>query len=169
MNTANSDLLPKELIDSSNTAWRLSGEGVFSWSVFKLYRARLFVSGNKYTVEQAFVLELSYLRTLTAEQIVSTSMDELKRLRNPAPEVLSRWSDELMQIVPDVGLGDRLVGWFRPGIGVQFYSSAHLLGAMDDPVFAESFAAIWLDEQTRSQSLREALLAGTPGSDSTGA
>lgn len=114
------------------------------------------------------MLELSYLRTLTAEQIVSTSMDELKRLRNPAPEVLSRWSHDLMQIVPDVGLGDRLVGWFRPEIGVQFYSSTQLLGTMDDPVFAESFAAIWLDEQTRSPSLREALLAGLPGSDSIG-
>ena len=137
---------------------------MFSWTVFKLYRARLFVSGVQYDANQPFVLDLSYLRTLPAEMIVSASIDELKRLRQPAPEVLESWSETLRRIVPDVTLDDRLVGCFTPGQGVSFYSATELLGEINDPAFAEAFAAIWLDPDTRSASLRESLLG--EGADS---
>ena len=131
---------------------------MFSWTVFKLYRARLFVSGDQYDASQPFVLDLSYLRTLPAEMIVSASIDELKRLREPALDILQSWTDALRRIVPDVTLDDRLVGCFTPGQGVSFYSATALLGEIRDPAFAEAFAAIWLDPDTRSASLRESLL-----------
>ncbi len=158
MNTQISDNFPQVILEDSAAQWRLSGEGIFSWSVFRLYRARLFVSGQHFDAQQPYVLDLTYLRTLTAGQIVSTSMDELKRLRDPSAETLDIWSQTLMQIVPDVVLGDRLIGWFKPGTGVRFYSATEFLGEVQDPVFSESFSAIWLDEQTRSPSLRQALL-----------
>jgi len=42
---------------------------------------------------------------------------------------------------------------------VKFYSAQALLGEVRDPQFTEAFAAIWLDPQTRSSALRQALLA----------
>jgi len=169
LNTATTDTFPQDLIDVAGNAWRLNGEGVLSWSVFKLYRARLFVMGENFDAQQPFVLELSYLRTLTAQQIVSTSIEEIKRLRGVSPDALKQWSDALMRIVPDVVLGDRLVGWFRPGLGVKFYSATQALGVIDDAVFVESFSAIWLDEQTHSPSLRESLLGGARATHVLGA
>ena len=168
LNTSISDVFPQKMIEAAGADWNLSGEGVFSWSVFKLYRARLFVSGQCFDAKQPFVLDLSYLRTLSAQQIVSTSMDELKRLRDPSAQALIAWSQALMNIVPDVTLGDRLIGWFRPGTGVQFYSSTQSLGSVNDPVFSEAFAAIWLDVQTRSPGLRLALLGNTCVTPSVG-
>ena len=158
MKSASQDLLPSCLLNESPQTWRLSGEGIFSWTVFNLYRARLFVSGNAYDATQPFILDLCYLRTLPAEMIISASIDELKRLRNPAPELLQSWSEALRRIVPDVGLNDRLVGCFIPGNAVKFYSVTALLGEISDPLFAEGFAAIWLDPATRNTALREALL-----------
>ena len=123
-----------------------------------MYRARLFVSGSAYEVDQPFILDLCYLRTLPAEMIISASLDELKRLRNPAPALLQSWSEALRRIVPDVGLNDRLVGLFIPGKAVKFYSASRSLGEINDPLFVEGFAAIWLDPATRNKALREALL-----------
>ena len=158
LNRAQQDLLPPCFLNDSSQIWRLTGEGIFSWTVFNLYRARLFVSGGAYDANQPFILDLCYLRTLPAQMIISASLDELKRLRNPAPELLQSWSEALRRIVPDVGLNDRLVGHFIPGKGVRFYSSVAWLGEMNDPLFAEGFAAIWLDPATGNTALREALL-----------
>jgi hypothetical protein len=91
--------------------------------------------------------------------IISASLDELKRLRNPTSELLQSWSEALRRIVPDVGLNDRLVGHFIPGKVVKFYSAQALLGEISDPLFVEGFAAIWLDPETRNTALREALLS----------
>ena len=90
--------------------------------------------------------------------IISASLQELTRLRNPSAERLQSWSDALQRIVPDVVLNDRLIGCFIPGQTVKFYSANALLGEISDPLFAEGFAAIWLDPDTRSTTLREALL-----------
>ena len=163
MNTSTNDLLPSSLLNDDPCTWTFSGEGVFSWTVFKLYRARLFISGARYDLREPFILDLCYLRTLPAEMIVSASMDEIKRLRNPSAEALQSWSDALIGIVPDVALDDRLVGYFIPGTGVKFYSATDFLGEINDPVFAEGFAAIWLDPETRSTTLRALLLGDDAG------
>lgn len=158
LTTSQTDYFPECLQRDFPYTWIMSGEGVFNWTVFKLYRARLYVSGLHYDPAQPFLLELSYLRTLPAEMIVSASVDELKRLRQPSSETLQSWSEALNSIVPDVTLDDRLIGCFVPGKGITFYSADQQLGQIADPVFAEAFAAIWLDPDTRSGPLREALL-----------
>lgn len=162
MNSSQNDLLPSCLQSDLPRAWRLLGEGTFSWTVFKLYRARLFITGDGYVADQPFILELCYLRNLPAEMIISASLQELTRLRNPSTELLQTWSDALHHIVPDVGLNDRLIGCFIPGQTVKFYSANAMLGEVSDPVFAEGFAAIWLDPETRSTTLRESLLGLNP-------
>ena len=168
LNNSQLSYLPDALLNDVAQTWTLSGEGVMSWTVFKLYRARLFVAGDYYDPAQHFVLDLTYLRNLTAEMIVSASIDELNRLRQPDAELLKKWTDSLMQIVPDVGLDDRLIGCFTPQQGVRFYDATGFLGEIVDARFAESFAAIWLDPQTRSSSLRQALLGENPARPQTG-
>jgi hypothetical protein len=65
-------------------------------------------------------------------------------------------------MIPNVALGDRLLGWFVPESGVQFFSATQSLGNIQDPEFVRMFSAIWLDERTRSPQLRLALLGTKP-------
>lgn len=155
--TSDSDL-PESFNLICQQSWQVCGEGVFSWSVFRFYRARLLTASGRFDESKPFLLDLAYLRSLTGKQIVSTSMEELARLFEPGHDQLKRWEDLLSAMIPDVSLGDRLLGWFIPGTGVQFFSANQPLGQIQDPEFARMFSAIWLDPRTRSPQLRQALI-----------
>jgi len=155
-------MLPDSFTRSCPEVWQLCGEGVFSWSVFRFYKARLFTLTGRFDPRAPFLLDLNYLRKLPGQQIVSTSIDEMARLSAVDLPRQKQWSDILMRIIPDVSLGDRLLGWFIPGVRVTFYSATEQLGQIEDAEFVEAFSAIWLDERTRSPSLREALLGAHP-------
>jgi hypothetical protein len=141
-------------------AWSLCGQGIFSWSVFKFYTIRLLTPSGQFDAAQPYILDLSYLRKLPAQQIVMISLQEIERLFAPETEQVVSWRQALEAIIPDVGLGDRLFGWFKPDEGVYFFSSDRALGSILDPEFARAFAAIWLDPRTLRPALREALLGG---------
>ena len=142
-------------------AWKLSGSGVFSWSVFRLYRASLFVQGS---IDSGlpYALELSYLRRVSAQQIADTSVQQMQRLGFGQSEQLQAWREQLLGLLPNVALGDRLIGLFVPGREVVFFDATRRLGVISDPVFAEGFAAIWLDPRTEGQALRQSLLGLAP-------
>ena len=150
--------LPLVVLDAAGAHWKPCGEGLFSWSVFKFYRIRLLTPDEGFDPERPYLLELSYLRKLSAQQIVAISAQEMARLAAPGAEQLAHWVQALEAIIPDVGLGDRLVGWFLPDWGVRFFSASTELGAVRDAAFAHAFAAIWLDPRTQRPLLRQALL-----------
>ena len=150
--------LPEAFSQSCDDLWHLCGEGIFSWSVFRFYRARLLTQSGVFDSAKPFLLDLQYLRALTGQQIVSTSIDEIARLSDLSAQQRAVWSDALYAMIPNVTLGDRLLGWFVPGSGVQFFSATQRLGDIQDPEFVQMFSAIWLDERTRSPQLRLALL-----------
>ena len=155
-----SEELPKHLHKQVGGTWSLCGQGIFSWSVFKFYTIRLLTPSGQFDAAQPYILDLSYLRKLPAQQIVMISLQEIERLFAPETEQVVSWRQALEAIIPDVGLGDRLFGWFKPDEGVYFFSSDRALGSILDPEFARAFAAIWLDPRTLRPALREALLGG---------
>lgn len=150
--------LPLVLTGEAGHEWKTCGEGVFSWSIFKFYRIRLLTKVGTFDPELPYLLELSYLRKISAQQIITTSLEEITRLGAPCAASLTRWAQALEAILPDVGLGDRLLGWFTPSQGVRFFSADTELGAICDPDFVRAFAAIWLDPGTQRPALRLALL-----------
>lgn len=158
--------LPAALLAQSAAAWKLVGQGLFTWSVFRLYHAYLYVpapsSGASgpaaFDADGEFALMLRYLRNIPGEQIVTTSTDEIARLTDTPADELAAWGQAMRECFPDVSSGDRLTGWFRPGLGVRFFSGDASAGDIDSPAFARAFAAIWLDPRTRSPSLRAKLL-----------
>lgn len=167
LNIKTEDLIRKEISDRGlpdafsqhcDDLWHVCGEGIFSWSVFRFYCARLLTQTGAFDSAKPFLLDLQYLRALTGQQIVSTSIDEIARLSDLSAEQRAEWSDALSAMIPNVVLGDRLLGWFVPGSGVQFFSATQRLGHIQDPEFVRMFSAIWLDERTRSPQLRLALL-----------
>ena len=127
--------LPAVVTADFSLDWKVCGSGVLTWSVFRLYRATLHVPGV-FDASRPFAIDLRYLRRIPADQIVETSIDEIRRLRSPDQETLTRWQGELSSVIPDVSLGSRLIGVFEPGRGVAFYSDAHRLGEVCEPKFA---------------------------------
>ena len=159
--------LPEAFSVLCHDTWRVCGEGVFTWSVFRFYRARLLTATGLFDDREPYLLDLHYLRSLSGQQIVSTSMDEIARLF-PLTDIQKKsWSDQLTTMIPDVSLGDRLLGWFVPGLCVQFFSATQSLGKIEDPDFVRMFSAIWLDARTRSPQLRTALLGPSHGIERT--
>jgi len=150
--------LPNSLRAQAGEVWAQCGHGIFSWSVFKFYKIALLTASGHFDPAEPYLLVLSYLRKLPAQQIVSISMQEIERLASPSAEQLVTWRSALEQIVPDVGLGDCLIGWFQPGRGVCFFSATAELGSVLDGAFAAAFAAIWLDAGTQRPALRQSLL-----------
>lgn len=151
--------LPQALRQQFGDHWQVLGHGLFSWSVFRIYRAALHVSGERFSMKARFILDLNYLRNVSAEQIAQTSVQEMQRLADVSPQTAAKWGRALSQCLPDVGLGDRLLGVFDPGVGVHFFRGEKALGTVEDPDFVPAFAAVWLDERTRAPALRAKLLA----------
>jgi len=150
--------LPERVVQAHGDTWQLCGRGIFVWTVFRCYWASLYTQSGRFEDELPAILDLSYLRTLSKEQTITISIDEMLRLH---PEHSGRgqaWRDALGQIIPDVKAGDRLVGYFDPARGANFYSDQAPLGAIQEPAFACTFLSIWLDSATRASALREALL-----------
>ncbi|MYZ46057.1 chalcone isomerase family protein [Schauerella aestuarii] len=141
--------------------WREVGQGVLTWSVFRMYEARLLAVGDDFYPGGTFALELTYLRNLPADQIVAASALEMERLASPDAEMLADWSDVLQSVLPDVKKGDRLLGVFIAGFGVRFFNNDVLCGELPSDAFARAFASIWLSPETRSPSLRAALLGSS--------
>ena len=152
------EALPEHLREQAGDRWALCGKGVFSWSVFKFYSICLLTPSGHFDPTQPYILDLSYLRKLSAQQIVTISLQEIERLVAPGAEQTASWRQALESIVPDVSLGDRLCGWFKPGDGVYFFSANRELGAVRDAEFVHAFSAIWLDVRTQRPALRQALL-----------
>jgi hypothetical protein len=142
---------------------RLAGSGRFTWFGFHVYDAALFAPPGFDPANlpaQPFVLELTYARQLEGRGIAEASRDEIERLGLASPEQLARWTEQMHKLFPNVEKGRRLAGVHVPGGGARFYFDGEYLGSVDDPAFARSFFAIWLDPRTRAPQLRENLLKG---------
>jgi hypothetical protein len=151
---------------AQNNQWSVVGEGVFSWSVFRFYRARLLSESGQFDPTKPYRLEIDYLRRLSASQIANVTGSEIKRLAmagvkscaDISSETIDGWVQKLENFLPDVSLNDQLIGVFKPGEGVWFFDAQAQLGHIDDAAFVAAFTAIWLDPNTRATKLRVELL-----------
>lgn len=144
---------------------RLLGAGEFTWFGFSVYSARLFGEQAEQLFEQPFALELTYKRNISRDDLVDTSVDEIRRQGSAVDErTMARWADEMRQAFVDVEPGQRITGVYLPGKGCWFYVDGRLQHQIDDLAFARAFFSIWLGAGTRSPELREALL-GLSASD----
>jgi len=146
---------------------RTGGQGTLRVFGFNIYRARLWVSPGFESSQWAalpLALELEYLRDISAEDIASRSVKEMRRVGEPSNEQAQRWQAALRALLPDVRSGDKLMGWHRPAQGAVFLRGEQTLGEVAEPAFSRLFFGIWLSERTGAPELRQALLAPLQGS-----
>jgi Chalcone isomerase-like len=146
------------MVNSAHPGLKPLGDGHLRVLLFDVYDATLYVSGDKWSQDQLFALDLRYLRTLNGKDIAERSITEMKGQGFNDPAVLKRWGEEMARIFPDIKAGDRIVGVSIPGGGARFYNDQKLLGSVSDPEFSKAFFAIWLSERTSEPSLRRKLL-----------
>lgn len=136
--------------------WQEWGAGEMRFFGFRLYRATLWVAGS--SIDTApFALTLHYHRDITRQQLVNSSLDEMRRTGTPEATA-EKWRADLERVFPDVREGDRIIGIHLPGTGARFYHQGKLTGEVRDPDFSRRFFAIWLDPKTRSPDVRAMLL-----------
>jgi len=140
---------------------RLAGEGRLRRFGFHIYDASLWVRGEAWDPDREYALDIRYVRRVSRDQLVETSVDEMRRMGMADSATLERWRAELVRVLPGVGRGDRITGVHHPGRGAAFYLNSQLVGEVRDPAFARAFFSIWLDERTRDRGLRHALLGAS--------
>ncbi len=167
---AGAQALP-EAVRAGEPGWRQWGSGEMTWFGISLYRATLWVAGadadsgnlpGNLPSNAPIALQLDYRRDIPRERLVQSSLDEMRRLGADEAQ-LARWATDLRRVFPDVKVGDSIVGVHHPGRGASFYHRGQASGEIADAEFARRFFAIWLDPETRSPSVRAALLKRPPG------
>ncbi len=135
------------------------GGAELRWLGFKLYDAALWARapGEAATAAE-HLLSIRYARAVSAERLVSVSLDEIRRLGFTDEVRLARWGELLAAVLPSVAAGDTLAALHRPGQGAAFWHQDRSTGEILDPELARAFFAIWLDARTREPQLRAQLL-----------
>ena len=142
---------------------RLVGKTRLSVWGFQVYDARLWAAAGFSASRYAgtpLALELSYLRNFTAADIAERSLREMRRSLPISDAQASRWTREMLRVIPDVRTGDRIMGVYRPGLGAAFWVNGKAHGEIRDAEFAKLFFGIWLSPKTSEPAMRDALLAG---------
>lgn len=142
---------------------RLLGKARLSVWGFQVYDARLWAAagfGASRYAGTPLALELSYLRNFSAADIAERSIKEMRRSQPISEAEASRWTTEMLRVIPDVRTGDRILGVLRPGQGAAFWVNGKPNGEIRDAGFAKLFFGIWLSPKTSEPAMREALLAG---------
>lgn len=132
------------------------GEGQFRRWGFLIYDATLWSSDGQFKATEPFALRLSYARSVSRDQIVDASLDQMRQLGINVAEHPD-WTAKLRQVFADVNKGDALTGIYTPGKGAIFFYNDQLTGQVDEAL-AQAFFSIWLDPQTSEPGLRLSLL-----------
>jgi len=132
------------------------GEGQLRWWGFLIYDATLWSSNGQYEPTKPYALSLSYARTVSRDQIVDASLDQMRDLGIDVAQHPD-WSEKLRQVFEGVTKGDSLTGIYMPGKGAVFFYNNRLTGQIDEAL-AQAFFSIWLDPKTTEPELRLSLL-----------
>ncbi|MGE8186536.1 chalcone isomerase family protein [Pseudomonas sp. NPDC086278] len=139
---------------------QIIGAGEFRMYGFDVYNARLWSAGPPLASDRPFALELIYQRSISRDDLVQASVNEIKRLAGASvsAEQLAAWQAQMQQSFIDVQAGTRITGVYLPGQGARFFVGQQLQHEVKDPQFARAFFNIWLDPRTRNPELRQQLL-----------
>ena len=129
---------------------------VMMWNVFD---ASLYSETGLFDKNEAFALELTYLRNIKSKKIVSKSMQEIRRMATTEISAISLrgWKQQLSAIIPDVRVGMSITGVRSPEGHTLFYVGDEMKGRINDTEFTDAFFDIWLGENTAEPKLRRKL------------
>lgn len=150
------EMIAKHYFDNAE----LVGESRLTVFLFKVFDARLYAPDGAFDPEQPFALSLSYLRKIDSEDIVESTIKEIRAQGAVESTRLDEWERQLEGIIPDVDETTTITGVRNKDAHTLLYKGYEKIGIIKDPKFTSAFFNIWLGESTSRPQLRDELLAG---------
>jgi hypothetical protein len=152
-------LLPA-LVRAQALPWQqlqILGEASLNFLIWPVYNATLYGPPERFSFPQTrpFALALEYKRAFNTEQLVAETRKQWQEIGVKDTEA---WAAILEGIFTDVQEGDAITLYVDETGASYFYFNQQYLGVINDPVFSEQFAAIWLSEKTTRPGFRDKLL-----------
>ncbi|MCF2857766.1 chalcone isomerase family protein [Pseudoalteromonas sp. SMS1] len=145
--------------DAIKTGMSQVGETArMTYLFWDVYDISLYTPTGEYNPAAPFVLQLTYLRELSGEDIAERSLEEMQKQGFDDVQTGQKWLEEMKRIFPDVEENYSLLGVRTPAGTTKFYNDETLLGEVKDPRFTKWFFDIWLSAQTSEPKMRRKLL-----------
>lgn len=133
------------------------GETTLRVMFFRVYDAELWTDTGSYPPDQEWLLQLTYKRDITADQLVEQTAEEWQELGYELTEEREQWLAELSAMWPDVSDGDCLLAHAASPTETVFYNAGGALGRIESEAFTEAFFAIWLSPDSSFPRNRDQL------------
>jgi hypothetical protein len=154
-------LTPKPLpepVNSQARGIRPLGRGRETvWGVH-VYDATLWVVGARYIPAEPHALDIEPGRKVSADTLVNTAMDEMRRLKLGDASQLASWQVEMRQLMPNVNSGDQIVIFCPSDAKTMVYYNGQIQGHVNDPSLCPAIMNVWLHPASKS-GVRKSLLA----------
>ncbi|MEY3202237.1 MAG: hypothetical protein RIR70_1787 [Pseudomonadota bacterium] len=152
---------PPEVLRDVAPQWAQIGSAKFRWFGLHIYDIALWSAGRGFDdkePKEPYALAIRYARNIPGDQLVNTSLEQMRGLGYRDEAELARWRGLLVSVFPDVKPGEVIVGVHQPGVGAKFFHEGKPTGAFNDVKLAKAFFGIWMDEKTSEPGLRAKLL-----------
>ncbi len=109
-----------------------------------------------------FSLIINYNQNIKSKNLVSTSIDEIKKNYQISDQQIKVYNAKLNEIFPSVKTSDVIVAkYFADSKKTQFYHNNKSTGEIVEGDFSQKFLDIWLGKNASYPKMREQLLRGT--------
>ncbi len=137
---------------------KIVGQAKLRVLFWDIYHSTLYSASGRYEPnEYPQVLEINYLRNITAQDLLEKTADEWQKL-NIAQQDIDQWLPLLTQILPDIKKGDTLLLQVEGDQQSEFFFNGLSIGNISNPDFGPSFLRIWLDENCSYPKVRNQLI-----------
>lgn len=133
---------------------KLRGTATLRYLGFSLYQARLYTRGGEpLDWQQDFGIELTYLRGLSKNELVTSTLQEMARTGSPVAV-----KEQLTVCFNDVEKGDRYLAVSDGPNRIGFWRNGQRTCTLSHPQIKTRFMAIFLGDNTRSKSFTRKLM-----------
>lgn len=147
-----------------DTELQLSGTALLTWGLFfDVYVGGLYLpdgkAGASWAEDVPKLLEISYLRSFTAEDISSSSDQLMRENLSPAQYLaLAERLHDFHRLFRDIEKGDRYSLVYHPAIGTALWLNGEPLGSVAGHDFAIAYFGLWLGQNSIDETFRDRLL-----------
>ena len=141
-----------------NLTLKKCGTALLKVLFWEVYESSLYTPDGTWQDDtRPFRLDIRYLRTISAEDLVKQTGKEWAEQGKASPQHTT-WMEDLRTLWPDVTSEDVIsLSVDKAGVST-FLFNGEVIGRLQDPQFGEDFSGIWLAENTTRPKLRAQLI-----------
>ncbi len=141
-----------------NLTLKKCGTALLKVLFWEVYESSLYTPDGTWQDDtRPFRLDIRYLRTISAEDLVKQTGKEWAEQGKASPQHTT-WMEDLRTLWPDVTSEDVIsLAVDKAGVST-FLFNGEVIGRLQDPQFGEDFSGIWLAENTTRPKLRDQLI-----------